>query len=250
MLGSLTCTQIQTWFKVCTQIPSREESHFHGHCRFWQIRCWWEGRTQIRLLQMHDIHPYKFLQGYYQSKLLLMTNRNKSCIFFGKEQHPFIMYSEHIWRWHTAALPEEGMIQQMLRMRQCCRFQVLLGSLSDCIQRKHQQQKLQYKCLGYTKEPIWIKLSFFRWDLLGWPGAISEVILMQKGSRANSAEQETTRGCAEEDLDSNKPQILGWAFHLFLIKHTHSLQETISETIFSCAPFSVGSPHWTSFCFY
>lgn len=119
----------------------------------------------------------------------------------------------------------------MLGMSQCCRFHVLLGILSDCIQRKHQQQKL----LDYAKEPIWIKHSFFRWDLLDWPGAINEGILKEKRSRANSAEWETTRGYAEEHLDSNKPQILGWAFHLFLFKHMHTFQETTLETIFSCA---------------
>lgn len=136
----------------------------------------------------------------------------------------------------------------MLRINQCCRFQVLLRMLPDCIQRKYEQQKLHNKYIDYAKEPIWIKLSFFRWDLLDWPGAIKEVVLMERRSRANSAEWETTRGYAEEYLDSNKPQILGWAFHWFLIKHTHTLQKTISETI-SCS-FRLCSSNWTLFCYY
>lgn len=95
-------------------IPLREAWHHHGHCKFWQIRCYWEQRREIGLLQMQDIHHYKFfffLRGNYESKLLLITSRNKSCIFFGKEQHSLIlMYSEHMWKWHATALPEEDMM--------------------------------------------------------------------------------------------------------------------------------------------
>lgn len=44
-----------------------------------------------------QIFFFFFLRGNYESKLLLITSRNKSCIFFGKEQHSLIlMYSEYM----------------------------------------------------------------------------------------------------------------------------------------------------------